>query len=495
MASSVLSQNLYAVGVCAFSSLGGIFFGYDNGVAGGVMVMPSFLADFCIGYDGNSDIACNAVSANLPPNWLNFTTLYNVLYYVGCMFGAIVGGYTADKYGRRITICSSAVFYGLGGILLITSSAHAQVFLARLVQGFGVGNATFALPIFAAEMAPKELRGMLSGLMQMACVTGILLAGVINAVIQDVSQGWRITVGIGLLFPVIVTAGIFCVPESPRWTYKARGRDAAAIMLKQLRRNDDIHDELNAIGDVLEEEGSAQATWMDLWRDRSVRRRVLIAMGLQLLQQGTGVNAVFAYGGQIFKDVLGLGIICLLMIQIVNFLSTIPAMRWVDHHGRRKLLLLGAIGMVIGHVVSATAFTIGCNGDTVSLGCSKSAGWVMVVFTMVFIFSFAISWGPICWIYPAEIFPMNVRAKAVSISTTTNWAMGAIMIGIPKLFPYLNINGVFYLFAALCLVAGAFVYFKCPETKGLLLEDIEMLFERPGDARPKTPKTPHHDDI
>ncbi|OQR83741.1 Major Facilitator Superfamily (MFS) [Achlya hypogyna] len=496
---SVIRENTYAVGVCAFSSLGGIFFGYDNGVAGGVMVMRSFLNDFCIGYGGNSDPDCTAASARLPTNWLNFTTLYNVLYYIGCMFGAIVGGYTADKYGRRVTIFSAGVFYALGCIVLVVSGfgAHAQVFVARLIQGFGVGTASFSLPIFAAEMAPKELRGMLSGLMQMACVTGIMLAGIINTIVQHTANGWRITVGIGIIFPLIVMAGIFSVPESPRWSFKNKGREAAAVQLKKLRRSLDIDNELDAIGEVLDEEGAHQASWTDLWHDRSVRRRVVIAMGLQVLQQATGVNPVFAYGGQIFNDVVGLGIVCLLMIQIVNFVSTIPAMYWVDRFGRRLLLLVGGVGMVLGHVVSATAFTIGCDGDTVSLGCSKSAGWVMVVFTMIFIFSFAISWGPICWIYPAEIFPMNVRAKAVSISTTTNWAMGALMIGIPKLFPYLNINGVFYLFAALCLVAGTFVYFKCPETKGLLLEDIEQLFKKPSDQQQHlpTPKTPIPDAI
>ncbi|OQR93836.1 Major Facilitator Superfamily (MFS) [Achlya hypogyna] len=112
----------------------------------------------------------------------------------------------------------------------------------------------------------------------------------------------------------------------------------------------------------------------------------------------------------------------------------------------------------------------------------------MIVFCAFFIFNFAISWGPVCWIYPAEIFPMNVRAKAVSASTMTNWCMGALMIGIPKLFKYLNINGVFFLFAALCTLAGTYVWFKCPETKGLLLEEIEPLFAKGVSARHGLPQ-------
>ncbi|KAF0695546.1 Aste57867_13646 [Aphanomyces stellatus] len=470
-------SKLYAVIVCVFASLGGIFFGYDQGVTGGVLVMDSFLNDLCVGYDGNTYAQCKGSSAALPDNWLNFTTLYNVLYYIGCIFGAYVGGVIADKFGRRATIFSAGVFFCVGTAILVFSNkgGHVLVLIARIIQGVGVGNSSFSLPIFGAEMAPKELRGMLSGFMQMSIVTGILLAGIINIVVEHQESGWRTTNAVACAFPVVVMAGIFCVPESPRWTYKHKGREAAEQTLARLRKTDNVTDELKAIGDAIEEEGAANVTWADVFHP-SVRRRVYIAMALQLLQQATGINPVFVYGGQIFQDVVGNGLTSLLILQIVNFVSTIPAMYWVDRFGRRSLLLLGAVGMVFGHLVCALSFTIGCKGDTTDLGCSKSAGWVMIIATAFFIFNFAISWGPICWIYPAEIFPMKIRAMAVSLSTMTNWTMGALMIGIPKLFPYLNINGVFFLFTALCSCAGVFVYYFCPETKNVLLEDIEYLF-------------------
>ncbi|OQR85685.1 Major Facilitator Superfamily (MFS) [Achlya hypogyna] len=475
----------YAIVVCVFASLGGIFFGYDQGVTGGVLVMQSFLDSFCIGYDGNTDHECKASSDKLPNNWSTFTTLFNVLYYLGCIFGAYIGGVIADKFGRRATIFSAGILFCAGTLMLVLTNqgGHTLALIARIIQGFGVGNSSFSLPIFGAEMAPKELRGMLSGFMQMSIVTGLLLAGIINYVVQDDKHGWRVTNAVAMAFPVVVMLGIFCVPESPRWLYKAKGRDVAEKELKRLRRTENVSVELQAIGDALEEEGNDSATWADIWHP-SIRPRLIIACLLQLLQQATGINPIFTYGGQIFKDVVGDGLTSLLILQIVNFISTIPAMYWVDQVGRRKLLLLGAVGMVIGHLVSAIAFTAGCHGNTEDSGCSKGAGWTMIVFCAFFIFNFAISWGPVCWIYPAEIFPMNVRAKAVSASTMTNWCMGALMIGIPKLFKYLNINGVFFLFAALCTLAGTYVWFKCPETKGVLLEDIEYLFG--GAAAPKT---------
>ncbi|KAI9895106.1 hypothetical protein PsorP6_018869 [Peronosclerospora sorghi] len=215
----------------------------------------------------------------------------------------------------------------------------------------------------------------------------------------------------------------------------------------------------------------------------SILKRVIIAMLLQVLQQGTGINPVFTYGGLIFKDVLGNGILSVLIISIVNFISTIPAMRWVDTYGRRQLLLIGAVGMVISHLVSAILFTLGCNGNTESAGCSKTSGYAIIVATSLFVFNFAISWGPVCWIYPAEIFPLNVRSMAVSLSTMANWLMGVVMTWVVKLFPSLNINGVFFLFSGTSILSGMFVYFKCPETAGILLEDIESLFN--GSARHK----------
>ncbi|RHY83926.1 hypothetical protein DYB26_014086, partial [Aphanomyces astaci] len=222
---STEGSKTYAVVVCVFASLGGIFFGYDQGVTGGVLVMDSFLNDFCVDYDGNTYLQCTSTAADLPANWLNFTTLFNVLYYIGCILGAYVGGVVADKFGRRMTIMSAGVLFCIGTCMLVFTGrgGHTLSLIARVIQGMGVGNSSFSLPIFGAEMAPKELRGMLSGFMQMSIVTGILLAGIVNIAVENTEHGWRTTNAVAMAFPVIVMAGIFCVPESPRWVYKHKG--------------------------------------------------------------------------------------------------------------------------------------------------------------------------------------------------------------------------------------------------------------------------------
>ncbi|GAB9471551.1 hypothetical protein Gpo141_00008757, partial [Globisporangium polare] len=201
------------------------------------------------------------------------------------------------------------------------------------------------------------------------------------------------------------------------------------------------------------------------------------------LQQLSGINPIFTYGGLIFKDITHNGTVSVLILSAVNFVSTIPGMRWVDTTGRRKMLLIGAVGMLLGHIVSAVTFTIGCNGDVDDAGCSTAAGYIILVATAFFIFNFAMAWGPIPWVYAAEIFPLNVRAKAVSLTTMSNWITGVIMTFAVKVFPALNINGVFFVFAGFCAISVVYVYYMCPETKGLLLEDIEQLFHPKGSKK------------
>jgi SP family sugar:H+ symporter-like MFS transporter len=215
--------------------------------------------------------------------------------------------------------------------------------------------------------------------------------------------------------------------------------------------------------------------------------RLGIGMAMHFLQQTTGINPIFTFGGIIYESVLGTGIISLLILSGVNLLSTIPALFLFDRLGRRNLLIFCGLGMVIGHLVAASVFATGCNivksiinGTTINqeiVKCETSSGISMLVFTAIFVACFALSWGPICWIYAAEIYPLNVRARAMSLTTGSNWFTGIIMSYILELIAPLGIHGVFYLFSVLCFMAVVFVYLFCPETRGVLLEDIEEVFD------------------
>jgi SP family sugar:H+ symporter-like MFS transporter len=472
----------YAIVVCLFASLGGIFFGYDQGVTSAVLIMDGFLEDWCVGWHNFTYDQCTASTNSLPDKWTTFTLWYNMMYTLGCVVGAFASGWIADKLGRRMCVFTAGVFFCIGTLWVCLQPAmhHGLMYAARFIQGVGVGNSSFSLPIFGAEMAPKELRGFLSGFMQMTVTIGLFLANFINIFIKDVQEGWRYTNAVALLPPVIVMAGIFCVPESPRWTYLHKGKDQAEAVLKRLRQTEHVQRELELIGEQVAVEEQNASSWSDLL-EPSVLKRVAIGFLLQVLQQATGINAIFSYGGLIFKDVTGAGDYSVLLLSGINMLSTIPAMRWVDTIGRRRLMLIGAVGMTLGHLFSAIFFTVGCDGDVDSAGCSTFSGYMIVVGSAFFVFNFAVCWGPTPWIYCAEIFPLNVRARAVSVSTIGNWGMAVAQTYVVKLFPSLNINGVFFVFSVCTVIAYVFVYFLCPETTGLVLEEIEPLFH--GGAR------------
>ncbi|KAJ0389619.1 hypothetical protein P43SY_011947 [Pythium insidiosum] len=202
-------KRTYAIIVCIFASLAGLFFGYDQGVTGGMLVMKSFQQDFCVDWNGFNATQCEAPASELPTKWLDFTLWYNMTYNMGCILGALIGGYVADRFGRRMTIFNAGLLFCIGTTWVASSpkGSHTMVLIARVVEGMGVGNSSFSLPIFGAELAPKELRGFLSGFMQMTIVTGLLLANIVNIIVEDHSAGWRITKCVAMAAPIIVMAG------------------------------------------------------------------------------------------------------------------------------------------------------------------------------------------------------------------------------------------------------------------------------------------------
>ncbi|CAF1379797.1 unnamed protein product [Adineta steineri] len=480
----------FAVLLAAFSSLGGWFFGYDQGVTGGIVVMNSFKNDFCVGIYGNASV-CDLPVASLPSDYRRYLVLFTFLYNVGCFVGALfISSFIAERYGRRAIILTSAILFMIGTSMVIFPPGGSKkimifILIGRIIEGTGVGCSSFSCPLYASEIAPTNLRGMLSGFMQLTVVTGLFAANVVNYLLQNHKWGWRLSNGIILIAPIIIMIGICLCPETPRWLFKKKGRKAAENSLQRIRKTRDVTNELDAISDAIREEGN-QVSTKELFTPK-ILERLAVGIGIHVFQQTTGINPIFTFGGIIYENVLGKGIISLLILSGANLLFTIPALFLFDRLGRRNLLIIGGLGMVVGHLVAATVFATGCkvvktiSNDTIVIEevvtCKESSGIAMLVFTVIFVAFFALSWGPIAWIYVAEIYPLNVRAKAVAIATGSNWLIGMIMSYILELINPLGIHGVFYLFSGLTLLAVVFVYLFCPETRGVLLEDIEEVFD------------------
>ena len=480
----------FVVLLAAFSSLGGWFFGYDQGVTGGIVIMRSFKNDFCVGVYANAS-GCDLSATALPPEYRQFLVFFTLMYNLGCFIGALfISSFVAEKFGRRAIIFTSAVLFIIGTSMVILPPGGSKtimtfILIGRIVEGTGVGCASFSCPLYASEIAPTKLRGMLSGFMIMALVSGLFAANVANFFLRNHKWGWRLSNGIILIVPLIIIVGIFFCPETPRWLFKKNGRESAEKSLKRIRKIDDVAAELNAIADAVQKEGD-ELSIKKLFTKKKMLRRLVIGMGIHVFLQTSGISPIFAFGGIIFESILGSGIISLLILSGANLLSTIPALFLFDRIGRRKLLIFCGLGMVTGHLVTATVFLTGCNvvktviNDIIvneEVNCGTNAGILMLTFTVLYIVCFALSWGAICWIYAAEIYPLNVRASAMSLTTASHWFMCIIMSYVLELIAPLGIHGVFYLFSGLCFLAVVFVYFFCPETQGVLLEDIEGVFD------------------
>jgi len=472
--SAPTANSTFVIILCLFASIGGVLFGYDTGINGGVQVCESFLADLCEGtYDHDGKDCSSDNITEQPDEWIEQKAYFVALLSVGAMVGSMLGGYVADKLGRRWTIAIGCIMFTLATFFTISMSSMPPILFGRFMLGVPVGMLSFVVPMYAAEVAPKELRGTLGSLMQLAIVTGILLATVVAVPIQTGASGWRIALGLCAVPGIILLVGIFGFPESPRWLCKFKSADAASAALRRLRGTDDVSTEVNEISSALEADEGNEGSWKDLLAP-GIKERVLVAVGLQILQQATGVNSIFYYAPTIFADIgvenpLAAGLVC----GLANLGGTLLGIKMIDRKGRRTLLMAGAIGMSIGMITASLI------KYTVDVKVYPQAGYIIILAICFFVVNFAFSWGPICWLYPSEIFPMGVRAKAVSLATLANWIMNVLVAErVPGLLTVLSAEGLFMVFGICGLGCFAFVYYFVPETKGKSLEEIDQMWSK-----------------
>lgn len=328
---------------------------------------------------------------------------------------------------------------------------------------------------------------------QWAITIGILLAAVVNNATQarDDHSSYRIPIAVQFVWAAVLAAGMAVLPESPRWLIKNGHNDRAAQALSRLVSLPPDHpivqEELNDIRANLEEEKAlGESGYRDCFRPgepNKILYRVCSGMALQAWQQLTGINFIF-YFGTIFFQNSGIQDSFLITIatSVVNVFMTLPGMWGVERFGRRRLLLIGAIGMCV------CEFIVAITGVVVST--SNLAGQrVLIAFVCIYIAFFASTWGPIAWIITGEIFPLNVRAKAMSLATASNWLWN---FGIGYATPHLVSSGadsanlgpkVFFIWGSTCFCCIIFTYFCIPETRGLSLEQIDLLYQH------STPRT------
>ncbi|KAJ1862266.1 hypothetical protein LPJ73_000801 [Coemansia sp. RSA 2703] len=468
-----MGRNGQAYFVGAISAIGGFLFGYDTGVMSSVLEMEHWKSYF----------------HNPGPTGVGVIVS---LLTAGCFVGSLFAGWLADRFSRKRTIMTACVVFCLGAAIQCGSRNRAMLIVGRFIAGLGVGCLSMTVPVFQSEIAPAHIRGRLVSLQQWAITWGLLVAFWIDYGCHFIKSdaSWRLPIGIQIVPAIILFAAMIFMPYSPRWLVDNDRVEEAHKVLARLRSGGDMNDaevieELEEIKEAVRiDRETAVRSYFELLRF-PIRRRVILGVVIQILQQLTGINVIMYYASTIFKQSGLSGDNASLLAQgingVVNMLATIPAILWIDRWGRRKTLMFGSLGCGLTYFIQAVATgatqnkTVNSDGS-VDLNMPDGPSYLVIVMMYLFVISFAMTWGPIGWIYPSEIFPMRIRSKANSITTASNWLFNFIIGLVAPILIKKITWGLDLIFAIIMFAAIGIIYVFFPETKNRNLEDMEVIF-------------------
>jgi SP family sugar:H+ symporter-like MFS transporter len=444
----------------------------------GILAMPEFKEQFggqCIDEKGQPAI-CTKDSS-----------IIVAILSAGTALGALLSAPAGDSIGRRKTLMLAVGIFCIGSIFQVCAQDIPMMLVGRALAGVGVGAVSVLVPLYQSEMAPKWIRGTLVCAYQLSITVGLLAASVISIITSDIdnSSAYRIPLGLQLIPALILTAGLVLLPETPRFLVKKGLNEAAGLSLSRLRRLDITHPALiDELQEIVANHQYELTLGPDTYKNIFVGsphlgRRTLTGCGLQILQQLSGINFIMYYSTTFFG---GFGVedpyLKSLIINIINVVSTFPGIFVIESWGRRRLLMIGATGMAICQLLMAIYAT--ASGPDLE-GPGQA---ILIVFCAVNIFFFASSWGPVVWVVTSEIYPLKVRAKAMSVSTFSNWMLN---FGLAYSTPFMIGGGpghagfgakIFFIWGAFCIIAIAFVWCMVYETSKISLEQIDEMYER-----------------
>jgi len=383
---------------------------------------------------------------------------------IGTVIGSLIGAKPSDRFGRKNTLYFVAAAYlvsSLGTALAISW----PVFLCfRLLGGLGVGISSVIAPVYISEVSPAERRGRLVGLFQFNVVLGILISYLSNYLIgQGGDASWRWMLAVQAFPSLLFLVLIYFIPESPRWLILKKGDTARALEILRIINPLNCEAELESIknSDLHSNTGSGENLF-----SAQYKTPILLAAFFAFFNQVSGINAIIYYAPRIF-EMAGLGahssLLSTVGIGLVNFLFTLVGINIIDKVGRRTLMLVGSVGLIISLFLVAITFYSG-----------HFNGFAIPLYMMLFIAFFAFSQGAVIWVFISEIFPNQVRAKGQTLGSSTHWIMAAIIaFGFPYLAETLGGAVTFSFFGVMMVLQLIFVWRFMPETKGRSLEQIE----------------------
>ena len=454
-----MNKKTFLLLITIVSALGGLLFGYDTGVING--------AQFYLSKHFDLDSAMKG--------WVVGSAL------LGCLVGAIVAGPLSIKFGRKHSLIISAILFSISaygsGLPSIFPESVSLLVVFRIIGGLGIGIASMNAPMYIAEIAPSSIRGKMVTYYQLAIVVGFFVVFLVTYFIgnslseeQNITFGWKRMFWSELIPSCLFLILLFFVPKSPRWlALKGNDADALATLTK-------IHGLEKANKEMVDIKESLMASDKSLkinYFSKVILGIIVIGTTLSVLQQFTGINAVLYYGADIFEKSLGFGKEDVLAQQIllafINLIFTFIAMFTVDKFGRKPLIYIGALGMILGFLLLGVSLQ------------QQSVGVVSLLGVLIFIASFALSMGPVVWVLLSEMFPNKIRSVAMSVAVAAQWAANYV---VSQSFPVVmdselnndstwNGSLPYFIFIVFILMIIIVTYKYIPETKGKSLEEIE----------------------
>ena len=459
----------FIVKVSLIVALGGFLMGFDASVISGVIkfIEPEFqLTKIQLGWA----VSCLTLTSTM---------------------AMMVAGPLSDKYGRKLVLKYAAILYAVSAVLSAIAPTFTLLIIARMIGGLGVGASLIIAPMYIAEISPAKIRGRMVSFNQLNIVVGISVAFFTNYLILQWSQSdsgfaqllgfdkytWRWMLGLETLPAVLYFIFLFFVPPSPRWLAMNGNEEQALKILTQAGGSDNAQKVLADIKNNLKENTQkSKAKLSDLFKP-ALKLVLFIGIVIAILQQITGINAVFFYAPMIFEQT-GIGVDAsfsqAILVGLTNIVFTILAMWLIDKLGRKFLLTLGFSGIFISMLIIALAFnsaTYAADGTVEQIN-----SWLVLGGILGFVASFAISVGPVMWVLFSELFPNTIRGLAISFIGFIN---SAVSFSVQLIFPWqlenLGSAGTFIIYGAFGLIGLVFVLVFLPETKGKSLEELEKI--------------------
>ncbi|RNC88326.1 MAG: MFS transporter [Winogradskyella sp.] len=459
-----MKKQSYLLLITIISALGGLLFGYDTGVINGAQFYLSKYFELSDGLKG----------------WVVGSAL------LGCFVGAIIAGRLSIVMGRKKSLIISAILFAISaygsGLPELFPETVTVLVIFRIIGGLGIGIASMNAPMYIAEISPESIRGKMVTYYQLAIVIGFFSVFLVTYFIGDnlsqaenISVGWRHMFWSELIPSLLFLALLFLVPKSPRWLCLKGKTDEALEVLEKIQNTDNAKQDIIKIKASIKSENSA--TEKINYFSKSILVIIVIGTVLSVLQQFTGINAVLYYGADIFEQALGFGEEDVLKQQIllafVNVVFTLVAMYTVDRFGRKPLIYIGSVGMIMGFLLL---------GITLQ---QQAVGVLSLLGILIFIASFSLSMGPIVWVLLSEMFPNKIRSVAMSVAVAAQWAANYV---VSQSFPIVvgsDVNNSstwngslpYFIFIAFIILIIVVTYKFIPETKGKTLEEIETIWE------------------